>query len=128
MNTSTVRESRSVRLSQEEWTDAETIAILYRRSGAGHGIRAAINALVSRIICEGDGEYGEYPCPSDGHASHIFTTEDGEPPTPGEIICCGEELTESGTRCGYSLVWRGAEELVRIKRWVEQQHAMAGRS
>lgn len=42
MTTAQTRESRSVRLSQDEWDLAEAISLLQLGGGAGHGLRTAL--------------------------------------------------------------------------------------
>jgi hypothetical protein len=50
------RESRSVRLRDDEWALAEAIAELAGEAGAGHGIRIALARDAERIALSGRGE------------------------------------------------------------------------
>jgi hypothetical protein len=50
------RESRSVRLRDDEWALAEAIAQLNGETGAGHGIRTALIREAERIARSGHGE------------------------------------------------------------------------
>jgi len=49
------RESRSVRLSEQEWATAEAIAHMDLEAGAGHGLRAALRTAADRIRRQGRG-------------------------------------------------------------------------
>lgn len=49
MTTSQTRESRSVRLSQDEWDAAEAISLLTLGGGAGHGLRTALDMAVRAL-------------------------------------------------------------------------------
>lgn len=110
------RESRSVRLSENEWATAETIAVMCGAEGAGAGLRAALHMASVRIIEEGDGEYGTYLCPASGDGDHVFVWANGdgteEPPVGERVLCCGGD----GYFCGYSFTWRGEQVFNRLLR------------
>lgn len=107
------REPLSIRINAEERATAETIAYLHRQKGAGEGLRIALEQYTNQIICEGDGEYGEYLCPASGMGDHIFEMGDGEEPVPGQWATCSAYLGDNGAQCGYPLIWRGADALLR---------------
>lgn len=50
------RESRSVRLRDEEWVLAEAIARINGENGAGHGLRMALAREAERLARRGHGE------------------------------------------------------------------------
>ena len=54
MTTAQTRESRSVRLSQDEWDLAEAISLLNHEGGAGAGLRRALD-LAENYYTELDG-------------------------------------------------------------------------
>lgn len=122
MNKTISRESRSVRLDDNEWATAEAIASLHKLVGAGNGIRMALDMAMKQIICEGDGEYGEYPCPASGAGDHVFINANGTgEPAAGEwVLCDGGD----GFFCGYGFLWRGAQELIGRIRGFEKQAQM----
>lgn len=123
-NTSGAREARSVRLSENEWATAEAIAAMHQGTGAGAGLRMALEMARNQLLAEGDGEYGEYPCPASGHGDHLFEyMGDGEPDV-GELVTCGGG---DGFFCGYSFTWRGAKVLIPLIRQFEaRRQTMAG--
>lgn len=109
---SAVREPRSVRLDDDEWLMSEVLSSLLGRGvpSAGEGLRIALDMAVKQVICEGDGEYGSYPCPASGEGNHVFESATGEAPRAGEwTVCMGGD----GYLCGYGLLWRGGEALLR---------------
>lgn len=55
MTTAQTRESRSVRLSQDEWDTAEAISLINREGGAGAGLRAALQMAEDYFIEVGRG-------------------------------------------------------------------------
>jgi Flp pilus assembly protein TadB len=55
MTTAQTRESRSVRLSQDEWDLAEAISLLQLGGGAGHGLRTALRMAEDQFTEQGRG-------------------------------------------------------------------------
>lgn len=123
-NASGAREARSVRLSENEWAAAEAIAAMHQGTGAGAGLRMALEMARHQIIAEGDGEYGEYLCPASGNGDHVFMSMAETAPDPGDTVTCDGA---DDYFCGYSFTWRGAQKLLGlIGQFEARRQTMAG--
>lgn len=114
-NSRPTRESRSVRLDQDEWDLAEAIAVTLGARSAGAGIREALEMALNTLSREGVAESLEGAmCPRGGHPfvwnqqRYSQTSEPGV----GELVLC------SGTEeffCGYQFVWRGGQRVREVR-------------
>lgn len=106
---SEARESRSVRLSRQEWEQAEALGRLFRRASAGEGLRRALDSMVQQIIREGSIIENDGMCPAGGHPF----VPSVPPEDAGDwVICNGGR----GYFCGYSIMHKGGELLIAIGR------------
>jgi len=124
------RESRSVRLSLDEWITAEALAQVVGGRGAGAGLRSALATAVDQLVSEntcGEDPYGVALCPGDDSHRFVWANdpEDGSTPQQGEWVACAGQIGD--LPCGYLFVWRGLDEYIRARNLIEKRHQAGGR-
>jgi hypothetical protein len=120
------RESRSVRLDEDEWVLAEALAELHRERGAGAGLRRALVLAETAVIVDGaTGDSGNARCPQGGHP-FVWGNHhpEGTEPQPGEwVVCIGGD----GYTCGYNFLWHGHEKLREITERIKAERTAGDR-
>lgn len=114
-----------MRLSEDEWVLAESIAEMYGVRGAGAGLRRALDMARLMIAQEGVAKSRfEAECPRGGHAFTWDQPSKTLEPKVGELVICNgpEEFF-----CGYQFVWRGGEKITEISRRIRTERAAGDR-